>query len=110
MKLAETPKITIGIRSEARIAASLLVISVKREIKRVLSVPKTTRLNNQTEYTADSTTPRVEKRRTVLFLEKTPKNNKSSPIKFDVPGKPIFANVNIKKNIANNGIVCTKPL
>jgi len=109
MKLAETPKITIGIRSEARIAASLLVISVKREIKRVLSVPKTTRLNNQTEYTADSTTPRVEKRRTVLFLEKTPKNNKSSPIKFDVPGKLIFARVKEKKKKENSGITVTRP-
>jgi hypothetical protein len=50
-----------------RIAHSRREISEKREIYVVFSVPNTTRLYSQTEYTADKTIPAVENSSVVLF-------------------------------------------
>lgn len=109
IKLALTPITTMGIRRVKRITVSRRFVSVKREINFVFKVPKATRLNNQMEYTAERTIPAVEKSRTVLFLEKTPRNNRSSPKKLEVPGKLIFARVNIKKKNVKIGITVTRP-
>jgi hypothetical protein len=67
MKFALKPKIIIEIKSITRIANSRREISEKREIYVVFNVPNTTRLYNQTEYTADKTIPAVENNNVVLF-------------------------------------------
>jgi hypothetical protein len=78
-------------------------------MNRVLRVPKATRLKSHTEYTADKTIPAVENSSTVLFLENTPTNKRSSPRKFEVPGKLIFARVKEKKKKQKSGITVTSP-
>ena len=55
------------------------------------------RLNNQIEYIALHTIPVAAKNVTHGCVLNNPIKIKNSPIKFDVPGKLIFANVNKKK-------------
>jgi len=75
----------------------------------VLSVPKQMRLNSQIEYSALNTIPVPPQKATNELRLKTPSNMTNSPIKFDVPGKLILANVNNKKKMVNHGIKITSP-
>ena len=75
-----------------------------------LRVPKQMRLNSQIEYSALNTIPNPPQNAVNELRPKTPKSITNSPIKFDVPGKLIFANVNKKKKIVNHGIKTTNPL
>jgi hypothetical protein len=74
-----------------------------------LRVPKQTRLNSHIEYNALKTIPRPPQKAANEFRPKTPSNITNSPIKFEVPGKLIFANVNKRKKIVNQGIKITRP-
>jgi len=75
----------------------------------VFRVPKATRLKSQVEYAADKTIPVEATSMTAPLMEKIPRNTRISPIKFDVPGKPMLAKENVKKNVANKGMTAARP-
>lgn len=109
MKFELKPKIILVTVKIISITASRRVKSEKREIYRVFRVPKATRLYLQVEYTAERTIPEVAKIRTKLLFLKIPRNSKISPRKFDVPGKLLFARVNLNRATENRGLTVTRP-
>ncbi len=67
------------------------------------------RLNNQIEYTALKIILKPAHNKTIIFFSTIPNMINNSPIKFDVPGKAIFANEKLKKKNVHTGIIVTTP-
>lgn len=108
-KVAYRPRASIETSRGRKVNVSRALRSVNSRMYCVFSEPNATRLYSQTEYAAERTIPAVEKIKIVLFWPKIPTKMRSSPRKFDVAGKLIFARVNAKKNAANSGITAATP-
>jgi hypothetical protein len=109
IKFPLIPRTNIGTRKDVKIKNSRLLISLNLIMYVVFNVPNATLLYNHTEYTAERTIPAVENNKVVLLFVKIPIKSSSSPKKFDVPGKLIFASVNANKKNEKSGMTATSP-
>jgi len=107
--LLETPRSIVGINKTSKIEHSRRFASVNSAAYFVLRVPNASLLNRKTENAADKIIPAVDRKSTAVDRWKIPAKIRTSPMKFGVPGKLIFARLNTRKAVANNGMTVTRP-
>ncbi len=74
-----------------------------------LKIPKNILLKTQIEYIALKIIPKDIKNNIIVLFSKIDTITINSPIKFEVPGKAVFAIEKVKKKKVKIGSIVTKP-